>query len=121
MISSSAGKRKAREEAERKEEEEWEVGGSLYKLKRRREKIAKFALQQHKRQEDDDKETSEEGRLKRIEDLIETLMVMSEDQEREVRYLKETVVEGNEEDRKRDEMLLQRRASLARGAARVGA
>ena len=39
-------------------------------------------------------ETSEDGRLKRIEKLVLNLMVMNEDQEREIGYLRQEVSGG---------------------------
>jgi hypothetical protein len=79
---------------------EWRVGGRLYNLKRRREKIAKRLLQKHRRHKEDEKTTSSEGRLERIEMLITDLLKFAEDQERELKTLKEEVIEEKQADEK---------------------
>jgi hypothetical protein len=75
------------EKLEAEEAEAWKVGGRLYTMKRKREKIAKRTLQHYQRQQDEQTESSSDGRLKRIENLVNDLLKFSEDQEREIHHL----------------------------------
>ena len=87
------------EEHQGAEERAWSPGGRLYRLKRRRERVAKLTLQHYRRAQDEAADKSNEGRLQRIEKLVEHVLIFAEDQERELQWLKNEVIEGNEEDR----------------------
>ena len=82
------------EDLEDEDEKKWRNGGTLYTQKKNKVRIAKQVLQMYRRQEDANNETSEDGRLKRIEKLVLDLMVMNEDQERELGYLRQEVSGG---------------------------
>ena len=82
-------------ERERAEEAEaWRVGGLLYNMKRKREKIAKRTLQHYQKHQDEENDNSSDGRLRRIETLVEELLVFSEDQEREIKYITKEMEEA---------------------------
>ena len=84
------------EEQEEAEDVEWKRDGKLLKLKRKREKIARFTLQNMRKQQDEEEETCPDGRLKRIETLVEEVLVFSEDHERAIKFLEEKVKEEKE-------------------------
>ena len=88
----------SQESLEADEAAAWRVGGRLYTIKRKREKIAKRTLQHYQRQQDEEAEGSSDGRLKRIEKLVEELLVFSEDQEREIQHLQKHLKENHTEE-----------------------
>ena len=67
------------------ENHEWNVGGRLWQLKRERQRVSTLALQNYKKAADEKEDASSDGRLRRIETLVEELLIFSEENEREVR------------------------------------
>ncbi|KOO31412.1 transient receptor potential cation channel subfamily m member 2 [Chrysochromulina tobinii] len=63
---------------------EWNVGGRLWLLKRERQRVSTLALQNYKKAADEKEDSSSDGRLRRIETLVEELLIFSEENEREV-------------------------------------
>ena len=66
------------------ENHEWNVGGRLWQLKRERQRVSTLALQNYKKAADEKEDASSDGRLRRIETLVEELLIFSEENEREV-------------------------------------
>ena len=81
------------EEIDELDRDAWQVGGRMYQLKRKRATIAKDTLQHYRRQQDENKDSSADGRLRRIEKLVEEVLIFSEDHEREIKYVKDDVSE----------------------------
>jgi len=79
------------------DEQSWRPGGHLHTLKRRREAIAKQTLQLYRRKEDETNEMSNDGRLRRIEKLVLDLLIFSEDSERELKFLRDEVSDGQKQ------------------------
>ena len=79
--------------AKKDDDDHWRVGGRYHILKQRREQLAHTVLQHHKRMLDEKEDQCPEGRLKRIEKLVEELLVFSENTEREIKYLHEEIDE----------------------------
>jgi len=77
------------DESDSDEEDIWEPGGREWLQKRMREEIAKEALLEHRKKSENEEEDSNPERLRRVEVLLEELLVMSEKTEREVNFLRE--------------------------------
>ena len=71
------------------EDPDWKLGGRLHERKRERERVAKVALQNHRRFEEEKADASMDGRARRIETLVEELLVFSEENERGIQDLRE--------------------------------
>ena len=79
---------------DRDEDPEWERGGRLWLLKRERVRIARVILQNHLRSAELSEDKSSDGRLRRIETLVEELLIFGEEHERAIGFLGESLAEA---------------------------
>jgi len=73
------------------EDPDWQVGGRLWTLKRERERVAKVALQNYRRDQEEKMDASSDGRLRRVEKLVEEILIFGEENERMVSEVLESV------------------------------
>ena len=81
-------------------EDEWAMGGQLWQMKRERQRLATVMLLAMRRKEEEEEQVSVDGRLERMEKLVEEVMVFEEETERSVTRTREQIKGGVDDLRK---------------------